>query len=82
MAEAQELEGGKRQGREVVRRLQKLATIKAKTTDSVKLCWWCKDSLIAMAKVDYFLTWVMSIQPKIPSVCFQSALKGFRCNFS
>lgn len=43
--------GGKRQGRQVVEDFIKLATIKAKNIDSIKLCWWCKDSLIAMVKV-------------------------------
>lgn len=30
---------------------RKLATIKASNTDSIELCWWCKDSSIAMIKV-------------------------------
>lgn len=30
---------------------RKLVPIKAKNIDSIKLCWWCKDSLISMAKV-------------------------------
>lgn len=50
----------------------------------IKLCWWCKDSLTAMAKGGSWLFPHMDhVQTKIPWVCFQSALKGFRCcNFS
>lgn len=42
-------EEGGREG-EYSEGFRKLATIKAKNTDSIKSCWWCKDSSIAMVK--------------------------------